>query len=104
MISVRMSAKWMRLSAISALSSRRTAPVDEPKAKYRRHGMPFRRQTGGRIIGAHSERQLDATRHEGVGDGAGIWHRAGEPVQFRHDEGIAGADCGQSLVEPGAGP
>ena len=32
----------------------------------------------------------------GVGDGAG------EPVELGHDEGVAGADGGQGLVEAGA--
>ena len=33
----------------------------------------------------------------GVGDGAG------EPVELGHDEGVAGADGGQGLVQAGAG-
>lgn len=33
---------------------------------------------------------------------AGVWDRAGEPAEFRHDQGVAGADRDKGLVEAGA--
>ena len=33
---------------------------------------------------------------------AGVGHRPGEPVELGHDEGVAGADGGQGLVQAGA--
>lgn len=38
---------------------------------------------------------------EVVTDRAGVGHGPGEPVEFRDDEGVAGADSGECLVEAG---
>jgi hypothetical protein len=42
----------------------------------------------------YAEGELDAAGDEGVADVAGVGDGAGEPVELRHDEGVAGADGG----------
>src|SRR5262249_53688343 len=44
-----------------------------------------------------AERQPHAALGEGVADVAGVGHGAGEAVEFRDDESVAGADCGEGL-------
>jgi hypothetical protein len=43
----------------------------------------------------------DAAGDQGVADGPGVGYRAGQPVEFRDDQGVPGTDCGQRLVEAG---
>ena len=56
----------------------------------------------GRVVDLPTEREPDASGGEVVADRAGIRHRASQPVQFRHDEGVPGADGGEGLVQSGA--
>src|SRR5271165_6938364 len=56
---------------------------------------------GGVVDGA-AEGELDAAGDEGVADVAGVGDGAGEPVELRYDEGVAGADGGQRLVQAGS--
>jgi hypothetical protein len=57
----------------------------------------------GGIVDGAAEGKLDAAPDEGVADVAGIGNGPGEPVEFRHHEGVAGADGGQGLVQAGPG-
>ena len=41
----------------------------------------------------------DATVGEFVNDVAGVWHRAGEPVEFRDDQGVAFPAGGEGFAE-----
>jgi hypothetical protein len=52
----------------------------------------------GRVVNLATEREHDAPGGEVVADGPSIRYRAGEPVQFRHDESVAGTDGGECLV------
>jgi hypothetical protein len=55
------------------------------------------------VVDRAAEGQLDAAGDKGVADMAGVGHRPGESVELGHDEGVAGADGGQGLVQAGAG-
>ena len=57
---------------------------------------------GGVVDGA-AEGELDAAGDQGVADMAGVGDGAGEPVELGHDEGVAGTDGGQGLVQAGTG-
>lgn len=56
------------------------------------------------VVDAAAQRQPHAAGYESVADGPGVGNGSGEPVEFRNNEGVAGADGGQGLVEAGAGP
>jgi len=56
------------------------------------------------IIDARSQRELNAARNKGVGDGPGVRHRARQPVELWHDKRVAGADSSKRLVEARPGP
>ncbi|GAB3290568.1 hypothetical protein GCM10027563_28150 [Parasphingorhabdus pacifica] len=45
-----------------------------------------------------AERQRNAASHEVIADGAGVWHRAGEAVEFRYDQGVAVSHRRRCLV------
>jgi hypothetical protein len=55
----------------------------------------------GGIVDRAAEGEPYAAGDQGVADVAGAGYRPGEPVEFRHDEGVAGTDGGQRLVEAG---
>jgi len=55
-------------------------------------------RVGGVVDGAEGEPY--AAVHEGVSDVAGVGDGPGEPVEFRDDKGVAGAD---GLRGPGVG-
>jgi hypothetical protein len=55
----------------------------------------------GGVVDHRAELQPDVAGGEGVADLAGVGHRPGEPVEFRGDEGVAGAYRGQGPVEAG---
>jgi hypothetical protein len=48
-----------------------------------------------------AEGELDPACGEVVADSAGVGDRADEPVEFRDDEGVAGTDGGEGLVQAG---
>jgi hypothetical protein len=53
------------------------------------------------IVDRAAEGEPYAAGDQGAADVAGVGYRPGEPVEFRHDEGVAGTDGGQRLVEAG---
>jgi hypothetical protein len=55
------------------------------------------------VVEGAAEGELDAAGDKRVADVAGVGDGPGEPVGFRHDEGVAGADGGQGLVQAGPG-
>ena len=56
-----------------------------------------------RVVERPAEGQFHASFLKPIGDGAGIWDGPGQPVEFRHDQGVACAHGGDTLVEAGAG-
>ena len=56
-----------------------------------------------RVVERPAEGQFDAAFLKRVGDGAGIRDGPCQPVEFRHDQRVAGAHGGEGLVEAGAG-
>ena len=56
-----------------------------------------------RVVEGPAEGQFHAAFLKPVGDGAGIRDGSGQPVEFRHDQRVAGAHGGEGLVEAGAG-
>lgn len=58
----------------------------------------------GRAVDLAAKGRLDATGREPVADVACVGDRPGEPVEFRHHEGVAFAEGSERLVEAGARP
>ena len=56
----------------------------------------------GRVVDLPAEREPDASAGVVVADRAGVGYPAGQPIQLRHDEGVARADGGEGQVEAGA--
>jgi hypothetical protein len=58
----------------------------------------------GGVVDAAAQREADSAVDEGVADVAGVGDRAGEPVEFGDDQGVASADGCEGLVEAGPFP
>ena len=56
-----------------------------------------------RVVERPAEGQFHAAFLKPIGDGARIWYGPSQPVEFRHDQGVAGAHGDEGLVEAGAG-
>ena len=56
-----------------------------------------------RVVEGPSEGQFHASFPKPIGDGARIWDGLGQPVEFRHDQRVAGAPGGEGRVEAGSG-
>ena len=56
----------------------------------------------GGVVDLAAERQSDALFRQFVSDGTCVGNGAGESVEFRYNERVAGSDCGESLIQPGA--
>jgi hypothetical protein len=54
-----------------------------------------------RVIDVPAERQLDTSGRQIVTDRPHIRDRVGQPVEFRHDEDVTGADRRERLIQPG---
>jgi hypothetical protein len=55
----------------------------------------------GWVIDGAAEGELDTAADKGVADVAGVGDGAREAVELGHDEGVAGTDGGQGLVQTG---
>ena len=56
-----------------------------------------------RVVEGPAQGQFHATFPKPVGNGARIQDGPGQPVEFRHDQGVALAHGGEGLVEAGTG-
>jgi len=56
----------------------------------------------GGVVDLPAEREFDTADSQVVADRSGVRDRAGEPVEFLHDEGVTFPDGSEGLVEPGA--
>ena len=55
-----------------------------------------------RIVSGWTQSQLDLASQKLISDLTGVGNRAGQPVEFGHDERVAAAHGGKGLVEAGA--
>jgi len=69
---------------------------------HRQHGEQEPADWIGGVVDRAADVEPDATVGEFVDDVAGVWHRAGEPVELGDDQGVAFAAGGECFAESGS--